>query len=78
MLQGIFEGIKKWNEVNNELVECLGDKDLEYLEAASLLHNVGLYAGKKGYHKQSYRIIIVCDPSKKFLVLFYFQPFGMF
>ncbi|XP_027158754.1 uncharacterized protein LOC113760395 isoform X1 [Coffea eugenioides] len=54
----IFEGIKKWNEVDNQLVVCFEDKDLEYLEAACLLHNIGLYAGKKGYHKQSYQVII--------------------
>nr|XP_027107903.1 uncharacterized protein LOC113727766 isoform X4 [Coffea arabica] len=54
----IIIGIKKWNEVDNQLVVCFEDKDLEYLEAACLLHNIGLYAGKKGYHKQSYQVII--------------------
>ncbi|KAL3538247.1 hypothetical protein ACH5RR_001613 [Cinchona calisaya] len=54
----IFDGIRKWNEDDNQLVDGLEDKDLEYLEAACLLHNVGLCAGKKGYHKQSYRIVI--------------------
>lgn len=35
----------------------LDDKDLEYLEAACFLHNIGIITGKKGYHKQSYHII---------------------
>lgn len=38
---------------------CLDEKDLEYLEAACMLHNIGLYLGKKGYHKQSYNILMV-------------------
>lgn len=46
----------------------LDDENLEYLEAASLLHNVGLYTTKKGYHKQSYHMITVC--SQDFLVCF--------
>lgn len=44
----------------------LDDKDLEYLEAACLLHRIGLITGKKGYHKQSYNIITVS------LLLYYF------
>nr|GFC08057.1 HD subdomain, putative isoform 2 [Tanacetum cinerariifolium] len=36
----------------------LDDKDLEYLEADCLLHNIGLINGKKGYHKRSYHIIM--------------------
>ena len=35
------------------------DKDLEYLEAACMLHNIGLVNGEKGYHKQSQSIIRV-------------------
>nr|XP_043618622.1 exopolyphosphatase [Erigeron canadensis] len=57
--QGIFKGLRNWSEVDgqrNEVV-LLDDKDLEYLEAACLLHNIGLITGKKGYHKQSYHII---------------------
>ncbi|KAA8545230.1 hypothetical protein F0562_020014 [Nyssa sinensis] len=57
----IFEGVRKWNELandQNKLVVSLDDKDLEYLEAACLLHNIGLLSGKKGYHKQSYHIIM--------------------
>lgn len=36
---------------------ALDAKDLEYLEAGCLLHNIGLFIDKKGYHKQSYHII---------------------
>lgn len=39
----------------------LEEKDVEYLEAACLLHNIGLFTGKKGYHKQSFHIIMVCS-----------------
>ncbi|KAI3752578.1 hypothetical protein L2E82_24612 [Cichorium intybus] len=49
--QGIFTGLRKQ-------VVLLDDKDLEYLEAACLLHNIGLITGKKGYHKRSYHIIM--------------------
>lgn len=65
-MQGIFEGLTKlYEHINddhhgNELSVSLDNRDLECLEAASLLHNIGLYIGKKGYHKQSYRIILVC------------------
>ncbi|XP_058076298.1 uncharacterized protein LOC131224870 isoform X2 [Magnolia sinica] len=41
----------------NQSMVFLDDKDLEYLEAAILLHDIGLVLGKKGYHKQSYHII---------------------
>jgi len=37
----------------------MDEKEFEYLEAACLLHNIGLFTGKKGYHKQTYRIIMV-------------------
>ncbi|XP_077218826.1 ppx-GppA phosphatase isoform X2 [Tasmannia lanceolata] len=55
-----FEGLEKCNELTNHQSSsavCLGEKDLEYLDAAILLHNIGLFFGKKGYHKQSYHII---------------------
>ncbi|KMT14286.1 hypothetical protein BVRB_4g076400 [Beta vulgaris subsp. vulgaris] len=57
----IFEGLRKCNKVfgNQFAVDiCLDEKDLEYLEAACMLHNIGLYLGKKGYHKQSYNILM--------------------
>ncbi|KAL0384773.1 UNVERIFIED_CONTAM: hypothetical protein Sradi_2871600 [Sesamum radiatum] len=60
----IVEGLRKLHELHNdgnddgELSVSLDDRDLEYLDAATLLHNIGLYTGKKGYHKQSYRIIL--------------------
>ncbi|XP_009612162.1 uncharacterized protein [Nicotiana tomentosiformis] len=60
----IFDGLRKWYESGNGsdgFVVCLEDKDLEYLEAACLLHKIGLYVGKKGYHKQSYHIIMNGD-----------------
>ncbi|GMH07726.1 hypothetical protein Nepgr_009566 [Nepenthes gracilis] len=60
----IFEGVRKSNEVAvdlNAIRICLNEKDLEYLEAACLLHNIGLCLGKKGYHKQSYNIIMKGD-----------------
>ncbi|KAF8107989.1 hypothetical protein N665_0115s0004 [Sinapis alba] len=49
----IFVGLRKCNDFN----VILDDKDLEYLEAACFLHNIGIITGKKGYHKQSYHII---------------------
>ncbi|KAJ0870581.1 putative exopolyphosphatase [Helianthus annuus] len=52
--QEIFTGLRKWNKID----VLLDDKDLEYLEAACLLHNIGLITGKKGYHKRSYHIIM--------------------
>ncbi|XP_050380538.1 uncharacterized protein LOC126797849 isoform X2 [Argentina anserina] len=55
----IFEGLIKCDDLaDNQLAAYLDDKDLEYLEAASLLHNVGVFLGKKGYHKHSYCIIM--------------------
>lgn len=54
-MQEIFEGLRKCDD----LAASLDDKDLEYLEAASLLHNIGIFIGKKGYHKQSSGIIMV-------------------
>ncbi|CAK9139891.1 unnamed protein product [Ilex paraguariensis] len=60
----IFEGLRKWNEVANDqckFVVTMDEKDLEYLEAACLLHNIGLFTGKKGYQKQSYCIIMNGD-----------------
>ena len=62
----MFVGLMKWNEPGdseNKLSCSLDDKDLEYLEAACLLHNIGLFTVKKGYHKQSYHIIMVCIPN---------------
>ncbi|VVA90583.1 unnamed protein product [Arabis nemorensis] len=49
----IFVGLRKCNDFS----VMLDDKDLEYLEAACFLHNIGIITGKKGYHKQSYHII---------------------
>lgn len=60
-MQEIFEGIRRWNELNNEIVMYFEEQDFEYLEAACLLHNIGLYAGKKGYHKKSYCMVMVCS-----------------
>ncbi|KAL7120028.1 hypothetical protein ACP275_02G098200 [Erythranthe tilingii] len=58
----IFEGLMKLNQLyngndDNQLCVPLDDSDLEYLDAASLLHNIGMSTGKKGYHKQSYFVI---------------------
>ncbi|KAG9459568.1 hypothetical protein H6P81_004076 [Aristolochia fimbriata] len=56
----IFEALRKYGEGRNDHKESaiyLEGKDLEYLEAAILLHNIGLFIGKKGYHKQSFYII---------------------
>ncbi|XP_058190515.1 uncharacterized protein LOC131307830 isoform X3 [Rhododendron vialii] len=58
----MFEGVRKWNEVGgsqNKLSCSLDDKDIEYLEAACLLHNIGVFDGKKGYHKKSCSIIMI-------------------
>ncbi|KAJ7973291.1 Ppx-GppA phosphatase protein (Exopolyphosphatase) [Quillaja saponaria] len=57
----IFECIRKFKDLAKNKVEfaaSLNEKDLEYLEAACLLHNIGLVTGKKGYHKQSYSTIL--------------------
>ncbi|KAB1994970.1 hypothetical protein ES319_D13G131200v1 [Gossypium barbadense] len=57
----IFEGLRKYKELDNDginLTVDLDEKDLENLEAACLLHNIGLSTGKKGYHKKSYHIIM--------------------
>ncbi|XVF05978.1 hypothetical protein REPUB_Repub06bG0008200 [Reevesia pubescens] len=65
----IFEGLRKCKELDNNGVDLtvpLDDNDLEYLEAACLLHNIGHFTGKKGYHKQSYHIIMA---KQKFGVL---------
>lgn len=60
LMQEIFEGLRKLTEVGDA---SLNDKDLEYLEAACLLHTIGLFTGKKGYHKRSYQIIMVSSPN---------------
>ncbi|KAI8531656.1 hypothetical protein RHMOL_Rhmol11G0153200 [Rhododendron molle] len=60
----MFEGVRKWNEVGgsqNNLSCSLDDKDIEYLEAACLLHNIGVFGGKKGYHKKSCSVIMNSD-----------------
>ncbi|KAI9185706.1 hypothetical protein LWI28_009955 [Acer negundo] len=60
----IFEGLRKCDGFDSDqakLIASLDEKDLEYLEAACLLHNIGLFISKKGYHKQSYRIIMNGD-----------------
>lgn len=59
----IFEGLRKCDtlaETENrvKLPVSLNDKDFEYLEAACMLHNIGLITGEKGYHKQSCNIIM--------------------
>ncbi|CAI0446670.1 unnamed protein product [Linum tenue] len=51
--KGIFEGLRHCGKLID-----LGGEDLECLEAACLLHAIGLFAGKRGYHKQSYRVIM--------------------
>ncbi|CAN4110990.1 unnamed protein product [Withania somnifera] len=60
----MFDGLRKRYELANgsdAFVESLEDKAFEYLEAACLLQKIGLYVGKKGYHKQSYHIIMNGD-----------------
>ncbi|CAL9145240.1 unnamed protein product [Musa hybrid cultivar] len=55
----LFDGIRR----SDELVDGnarLHEKDFEYMEAALLLHNIGLLMGMKGYHKRSYKIIKNC------------------
>ncbi|XP_015570545.2 exopolyphosphatase isoform X1 [Ricinus communis] len=57
----IFVGLRKWLEVADNQVKfnlSLDEKSLQCLEAACLLHNIGLCLGKKGHHKQTYRIIM--------------------
>ncbi|XP_047333223.1 guanosine-5'-triphosphate,3'-diphosphate pyrophosphatase isoform X2 [Impatiens glandulifera] len=55
----LFESLRKLMVVYCEDMHIiLDDKDREYLEAACLLHNIGLFLGEKGYHKQSYKIIM--------------------
>ncbi|KAF4389794.1 hypothetical protein F8388_009927 [Cannabis sativa] len=58
----IFEELRKCDELfDNEVAVCLDDKELEYVEAACMLHNIGIFTGKKGFHKQSCRIIMNSD-----------------
>ncbi|XP_048324109.1 uncharacterized protein LOC107411814 isoform X2 [Ziziphus jujuba] len=58
----IFEDLRRCTELaDNQVVGSLDDKDLEYLEAACMLHNIGHFTGKKGFHKQSYLIIMNGD-----------------
>ncbi|KAH9689610.1 Ppx-GppA phosphatase [Citrus sinensis] len=60
----IFEGLRKCDKLYNNQVKLIAsfeDKDLEYLEAACLLHNIGHFTSKKGYHKQSCHIIMNGD-----------------
>ncbi|CAL0300118.1 unnamed protein product [Lupinus luteus] len=68
LAKDIFQGLRNYKDQarnKGELVSMLIESDLEYLEAASLLHNIGLVTGKQGYHKQSYHIIMngghLCD-----------------
>lgn len=61
----MFRGLRKSDGLaNHQFLDTvsLDEKDLEYLEAACLLHNIGLFIGKKGYHKLSHRIINVSFP----------------
>ncbi|KAJ0078587.1 hypothetical protein Patl1_22287 [Pistacia atlantica] len=60
----IFDGLRKCDELANIQVKfdvSLDNKDLEFLEAACLLHNIGLFISKKGYHKKSCEIIMNGD-----------------
>ncbi|NP_001312051.1 putative exopolyphosphatase [Capsicum annuum] len=60
----MFDGLKNRHELGNGsdgFVVSVEDKDLEFLEAACLLQKIGLCVGKKGYHKQSYHIIMNGD-----------------
>lgn len=64
--ENIVEGLRPFGELVStkdiiSLAVPLDDKDLEYLEAACLLHNIGHFTGEKGYHKQSYSIILNGD-----------------
>ncbi|KAF6173655.1 hypothetical protein GIB67_023014 [Kingdonia uniflora] len=55
-----FRVVRKCIESGDHQIKhtlSLGEKDLEYLEAACLLHNIGQFIGEKGYHKQSSRIV---------------------
>ncbi|XP_019429125.1 PREDICTED: uncharacterized protein LOC109336772 isoform X1 [Lupinus angustifolius] len=71
LAKDIFQGLRNYKDQARrnkvELASVLIENDLEYLEAASLLHNIGLVTGKKGYHKQSYHFIMngghLCDYS---------------
>ncbi|KAL5996309.1 hypothetical protein ACLOJK_026385 [Asimina triloba] len=53
---GINEGYKLGHHRCDSMV-FLDEKDLECLEAAILLHDIGRVFGKRRYHKQSYHII---------------------
>ncbi|KAM0994784.1 hypothetical protein FF1_010294 [Malus domestica] len=53
-----FEALRKFDHLSNiQVAASLDAKDLEYLEAACVLHNIGISVGKKGYHKHSCSII---------------------
>ncbi|TQD91743.1 hypothetical protein C1H46_022585 [Malus baccata] len=54
----MFEALRKCDHLTNiQVAASLDAKDLEYLEAACVLHNIGISVGKKGYHKHSCSII---------------------
>ncbi|WOL03275.1 hypothetical protein Cni_G11995 [Canna indica] len=55
----LFDGIVRLDDHVDDQVH-LHETDFEYIEAALLLHNIGLLMGKKGYHKRSYKIIKNC------------------
>ncbi|KAK9161678.1 hypothetical protein Syun_008019 [Stephania yunnanensis] len=50
-----FSGLRRFHQ--NKHILSLNEKDLECVEAACILHNIGQYVGKEGYHKQSYHMI---------------------
>ncbi|KAM1525869.1 hypothetical protein ACFX10_010279 [Malus domestica] len=53
-----FEALRKFDHLTNiQVAASLDAKDLEYLEAACVLHNIGISVGKKGCHKHSCSII---------------------
>ncbi|CAN0897222.1 ppx [Linum grandiflorum] len=62
--KGIFDGLRqcgKLGDSGNLFKVPFTDGDLECLQAACLLHSVGLFGGKKGYHKLSYHVIMDGD-----------------
>eukprot|EP01018_Ginkgo_biloba_P028275 Gb_25325 [translate_table: standard] len=57
----LLEGLKRCKEDGQDCFSIAGvslnENDIELMEAAILLHSIGMLIGNKGYHKHSYSLI---------------------